>query len=153
MLEIHAVFIDKLLEQCPIETRQIKFEVTESLFVKETELVLNKLNALKQRGFQLSLDDFGTGYSSLSYLQKLPLDRLKVDRSFVTEIHLEGKSLIAETIINLGKKMNLKVIAEGIEEIEQQERLIELGCDEVQGFYYAKPLPSEEFLAFLENNQ
>jgi EAL domain-containing protein (putative c-di-GMP-specific phosphodiesterase class I) len=88
----------------------------------------------------------------MSYLQKLPLDRLKVDRAFIRDIAQEDQSVIAETIIDLGKKMNLKVIAEGIEEIEQQERLIELGCDEVQGFYYAKPMPSDDFLTFLKSH-
>ncbi len=104
-------------------------------------------------GISIALDDFGTGFSSMSYLQKLPLDRLKVDRAFITDIAKEGQSIIAETIINLGKKMNLKVIAEGIEEIPQQTRLVELGCDEVQGFYYAKPMPADQFLQFLENKQ
>lgn len=148
-------FVDTVLNA--IETHQIKpsrleLEITENILMDDPQVIIDALVQLKSHGIGIALDDFGTGFSSLSYLQKLPLDRLKVDRAFVTNIAKEGQSVIAETIIDLGKKMNLKVIAEGIEEIEQQERLIELGCDEVQGFYYAKPMPEEEFLDFLKNN-
>jgi len=132
-----------------IQPSKLELEITENILMDDPQVVIDALVRLKAQGISIALDDFGTGYSSLSYLQKLPLDRLKVDRAFVTDIDKEGQSVIAETIINLGKKMNLKVIAEGIEEIAQQERLIELGCDEVQGFYYAKPMPEEEFLQFL----
>jgi diguanylate cyclase (GGDEF)-like protein len=136
-----------------VDPSRLELEITESIVMDEPQIVIDSLVKLKEQGVSIALDDFGTGYSSLSYLQKLPLDRLKVDRAFVTEINKEGKSLIAETIINLGKQMNLKVIAEGVENIQQQERLIELGCPEVQGFYYAKPLPRDEFLAFLDNKK
>jgi diguanylate cyclase (GGDEF)-like protein len=148
-------FVDTVLNA--IETYQIKpsmleLEITENILMDDPQVIIDALVQLKSHGIGIALDDFGTGFSSLSYLQKLPLDRLKVDRAFVTNIAKEGESVIAETIIDLGKKMNLKVIAEGIEEIEQQERLIELGCDEVQGFYYAKPMPEDKFLHFLKSN-
>ncbi len=136
-----------------VEPSKLELEITESILMDEPQVVIDSLIKLKDQGISIALDDFGTGYSSLSYLQKLPLDRLKVDRSFVSDINEEGKSLIADTIINLGKRMSLKVIAEGIETIEQQERLKELGCDEVQGFFYAKPMPEDDFLNFLENNR
>ncbi|MBU2871436.1 EAL domain-containing protein [Colwellia sp. E2M01] len=132
-----------------IKPDKLELEITESILMDEPQIIIDALTKLKTQGISIALDDFGTGFSSLSYLQKLPLDRLKVDRAFVTDINKEGQSIIAETIINLGKKMNLKVIAEGIEEIEQQDRLVELGCDEVQGFYYAKPMPAEDFISFL----
>ncbi len=138
------------ITQHKIKPSKLELEITENILMDEPQIVIDALTKLKAQGISIALDDFGTGYSSLSYLQKLPLDRLKVDRAFVTDINKEGQSIIAETIINLGKKMQLKVIAEGIEEIEQQERLIELGCDEVQGFYYAKPMPSDEFINFLQ---
>ncbi len=148
-------FVETVLSA--IESHQVKpgrleLEITENILMDDPQVVIDALVELKKRGISIALDDFGTGFSSLSYLQKLPLDRLKVDRAFITNIAKKGQSVIAETIIDLGKKMNLKVIAEGIEEIEQQERLIELGCDEVQGFYYAKPMPQDEFLNFLKNN-
>ena len=118
----------------------------------EPQVVIDALQKLKSEGISIALDDFGTGYSSLSYLQKLPLDRLKVDRAFVSNIHKPGESIIADTIINLGKQMNLNVIAEGIEEEAQQAHLQAQKCDEVQGYFYAKPMPSDEFLAFLKAN-
>ena len=131
---------------------KLELEITENILMDDPEVVIDALVKLKGQGISIALDDFGTGFSSMSYLQKLPLDRLKVDRAFIRDIAQEDQSVIAETIIDLGKKMNLKVIAEGIEEIEQQERLIELGCDEVQGFYYAKPMPSDDFLTFLKSH-
>jgi diguanylate cyclase (GGDEF)-like protein len=146
-------FVDNIIntiKQHDIKPSKLELEITENILMDEPQIIIDALTKLKSQGISIALDDFGTGFSSLSYLQQLPLDRLKVDRSFVTDIHLEGQSVIAETIINLGKKMQLKVIAEGIEEIEEQERLIELGCDEVQGFYYAKPMPCNEFIAFLQ---
>ena len=146
-------FVDSIIStitQHGIKPSKLELEITENILMDEPQIIIDALTKLKSQGISIALDDFGTGFSSLSYLQKLPLDRLKVDRAFVTDINQEGQSVIAETIINLGKKMQLKVIAEGIEEIEQQERLIELGCDEVQGFYYAKPMPAEDFINFLQ---
>ena len=146
-------FVDNIINtitEHKIKPSKLELEITESILMDEPQIIIDALTKLKAQEISIALDDFGTGFSSLSYLQKLPLDRLKVDRAFVTDIHKEGQSVIAETIINLGKKMKLKVIAEGIEEIEQQERLIELGCDEVQGFYYAKPMPASDFINFLQ---
>ena len=149
-------FVEKIIRAIQlhqIEPGKLELEITESILMDEPQIVVDALTKLKEQGVSIALDDFGTGYSSLRYLQKLPLDRLKVDRTFVTDINQKGKSIIAETIITLAKQMNLKIIAEGIEKFNQQERLIELDCDEVQGFYYAKPLPRDEFLAFLANNK
>lgn len=149
-------FVDSIIKtmtQHKIKPNKLELEITENILMDDPQIIIDALTKLKAQGVGIALDDFGTGFSSLSYLQKLPLDRLKVDRAFVTDITQEGQSVIAETIINLGKKMHLKVIAEGIEEIEQQERLIELGCDEVQGFYYAKPMPESEFINFLQKQK
>lgn len=140
------------IQKHQVQPSKLELEITENILMDDPQVVIDALVKLKNEGISIALDDFGTGFSSMSYLQKLPLDRLKVDRAFITDIAQEGQSVIAETIINLGKKMNLKVIAEGIEEVEQQERLLELGCDEVQGFYYAKPMPQNDFLHFLKNN-
>lgn len=141
------------IEAHKIKPSMLELEITENILMDDPQVIIDALVQLKSHGIGIALDDFGTGFSSLSYLQKLPLDRLKIDRAFVTNIAKEGESVIAETIIDLSKKMNLKVIAEGIEEIEQQDRLIALGCDDVQGFYYAKPMPREDFLHFLQNNR
>jgi len=148
-------FVDTVLsaiQNHQVLPNKLELEITENILMDDPQVVIDALVDLKSQGISIALDDFGTGFSSMSYLQKLPLDRLKVDRAFISDITQEGQSVIAETIINLGKKMNLKVIAEGIEEVEQQERLLELGCDEVQGFYYAKPMPQDQFLDFLKNN-
>lgn len=141
------------IEKHHVLPNKLELEITESILMDDPQVVIDALVELKNKGISIALDDFGTGFSSMSYLQNLPLDRLKVDRAFINNITKEGQSIIAETIINLGKKMNLKVIAEGIEKAEQQSRLVELGCDEVQGFYYAKPMPEEQFLQLLENQR
>lgn len=133
-----------------VHPHKLELEITENILMDEPQVVVDALVKLKSKGISIALDDFGTGYSSLSYLQQLPLDRLKVDRSFVNNIAEPGKSIIADTIINLGKQMNLKVIAEGIEDQTQEAHLKQQQCDEVQGFYYAKPMPAEEFLLFLQ---
>lgn len=140
------------IQKHQVLSSKLELEITENILMDDPQVVIDALVQLKSQGISIALDDFGTGFSSMSYLQKLPLDRLKIDRAFISDITQEGQSIIAETIINLGKKMKLKVIAEGVEEVEQQERLLELGCDEVQGFYYAKPMPQDAFLHFLKNN-
>lgn len=149
-------FVDSIIQATinhDVKPSKLELEITENILMDEPQVVIDALVKLKAEGISIALDDFGTGYSSMSYLQQLPLDRLKVDRSFITGIAEPGQSLIADTIINLGKQMNLKVIAEGIEEEEQQAHLIAQGCDEVQGFFYAKPMPADEFLTFLRNNK
>ncbi len=135
-----------------IEASKLELEITENVLMDDPQIIIDALEKLKAQGISIALDDFGTGFSSLSYLQKLPLDRLKVDRAFVTDIAKPGLSLIADTIINLGKQMNLTVIAEGIEEKAQEQHLKSQGCHEVQGFYYAKPMPTDEFLAYLSKH-
>lgn len=148
-------FVDTIIDaikEHDVAPNKLELEITENILMDEPQVVIDALKRLKDEGISIALDDFGTGYSSLSYLQKLPLDRLKVDRAFVSSIHKPGESIIADTIINLGKQMNLNVIAEGIEEEAQQAHLQAQQCDEVQGYFYAKPLPSDEFLAFLKDN-
>ncbi len=148
-------FVNSIIEATKnhqVKPNKLELEITENILMDDPQVVIDALIKLKEQGISIALDDFGTGYSSLSYLQKLPLDRLKVDRSFVTGIAKPGQSIIADTIINLGKQMNLKVIAEGIEDEQQEAHLKALLCDEVQGFFYAKPMPADEFLAFLKNN-
>lgn len=102
------------------------------------------LSKLKEIGVRLSIDDFGTGYSSLSRLQHLPVDTLKIDRSFITKIELEPATReVVTTIIHLAHAVNLKVVAEGVEEDSQARRLRDLGCDMAQGFYFGRPAPGE----------
>jgi diguanylate cyclase (GGDEF)-like protein/PAS domain S-box-containing protein len=126
----------------------LKLELTESILLDNIEEVIVKMTELKAHGVGISLDDFGTGYSSLTYLKRLPLDQLKIDRSFVRDIMEDASSgAIAQTIITLCNAMGLSVIAEGVEEEEQRDFLTQLGCHSFQGYFYSKPLPLHEFHA------
>lgn len=132
-----------------IPAANLELEITESLVMDEPQIVVEALKDLKSSGIQIAIDDFGTGFSSMSYLQQLPLDRLKVDRAFVNEIEPGKQAFIAETIVTLGQKLGLKTIAEGVEKKEQAAYMLKLGCDEAQGYMYAKPMPFNELITFL----
>ena len=106
------------------------------------------MNKIKDKGFKLSLDDFGTGYSSLSMLQDMPVDIIKIDKSFVDLIGKNDKNII-DYILNIAKELKLKTIAEGVETKEQKEYLLNKGCDIIQGYYYSKPLQEEDFEKYL----
>ena len=124
----------------------LELELTETLLVKDFRDTISKMTELKSHGLKFSIDDFGTGYSSLAYLKSLPLDRLKIDRTFVKDILVDGPSgAIAQAIISLGHSMGLSVIAEGVETEEQRDFLLRLGCDSFQGFLFSRPLPADEF--------
>lgn len=140
--------IQHLVASTGIHTSQLKLEITESLLVDDENIkeTTKKMVALRDMGFVFSLDDFGTGYSSLSYLKKLPIDELKIDKSFVDDLLLGKRGCdIAHTIITLGESLNLSVIAEGVESQAQCEKLKELGCYAYQGFFFSKPLPVSAF--------
>ncbi|RDV24022.1 EAL domain-containing protein [Alteromonas aestuariivivens] len=136
---------------CP--PNRLELEITESVVMDEPQIVIDALKALKEHGVAIAIDDFGTGFSSMSYLQKLPLDRLKVDRSFVSDIKPGKSAVIAETIVTLGNKLGLSTIAEGVERREQASYMIKLGCDEAQGFLFAKPMPIVELMDYLNSKQ
>jgi EAL domain-containing protein (putative c-di-GMP-specific phosphodiesterase class I) len=124
------------------DPKMLMLEFTESLFVDDMEETINKMNALRAHGVGFSLDDFGTGYSSLSYLKHLPLDQLKIDRSFVRDILSDpNDAAIAHTIIALGRSLGLAVIAEGVETEEQRNVLADQGCQAFQGFHFGRPGP------------
>jgi diguanylate cyclase (GGDEF)-like protein/PAS domain S-box-containing protein len=130
--------------------RRLRLELTESALVHDIEEVTAKMRDLSAYGLKFSLDDFGTGYSSLFYLKRLPLDQLKIDRSFVRDILVDACSgAIAEAIISLGRAMGLSVIAEGVETEEQLETLARLGCHSIQGYLFSRPLPLDQFQKLL----
>ncbi|ACG56833.1 diguanylate phosphodiesterase [Hydrogenobaculum sp. Y04AAS1] len=130
----------------------INIEITESLFLENFDKALSTLEKLKSSGFKISIDDFGTGYSSFSYLKDLPIDYLKIDISFVRHILDDKKSRsITKTIIELAHNLEMKTIAEGVETKEQFELLKSLGCDFIQGFWLAKPMPISELVDFVES--
>jgi len=145
-------FIDtvkSIITEFGVEPDRIELEITESVVMDEPQIVIEALQELKLFGVKVAIDDFGTGFSSMSYLQQLPLDRLKVDRSFVNEIKPGKAAFIAETIVTLGNKLGLSTIAEGVEKREQASYMLKLGCDEAQGYLFAKPMPYEQLLEFL----
>ena len=135
-----------VIERTGIDPKRLKLELTESLLVDDMEVTIGKMMALKARGVGFSLDDFGTGYSSLSYLKRLPLDQLKIDRSFVRDIMSDqNDAAIARTIIALGGSLGLAVIAEGVETEDQWRFLARNGCGAFQGYLFSRPLPLKAF--------
>ena len=139
--------IGKVLDETGTEPQLLELEITESSVMDDPEFALQTLHACHDRGIRIAIDDFGTGYSSLSYLKRFPLDVLKIDRSFVADVPgNEDDVAIIDTIIAMAHRLNLRVIAEGVETAEQQEFLREHGCDWVQGYYFGRPMPLAEFL-------
>ena len=125
-------------------------ELTETTLIENKEKALKTLEQIKEMGFKLAIDDFGTAYASLSYLKDFPIDTLKIDKIFIDEINKNNKVLyIVDGLIYLSQKLNLKTVAEGVEELEQAEILYKKGCDEIQGYYYSKPLPLDDFILFI----
>lgn len=138
-------FVDQLRQLTGINAADFTFELTESTVMSDGEHTIQMLNAIKQQGFALSIDDFGTGYSSLSYLARFPLDELKIDRAFIKDIDTIPKQItLIENIINLGKSLNMSVVAEGIETRQQATLLSNLNCDYIQGFHFHRPMPKQE---------
>ena len=149
----HPDFVDQVKEalaRSGADPRNLKLELTESLLVLDFDLTVSKMEALKAHGVSFSLDDFGTGYSSLAYLKRLPLDQLKIDRSFVRDVLVDpNDAAIARTVVTLGRSLGLAVIAEGVETVAQRDFLARHGCDAYQGFLFGQPLPREELKTLL----
>jgi EAL domain-containing protein (putative c-di-GMP-specific phosphodiesterase class I) len=128
----------------------LDLEITESLIMENIEGNIQKFAAIRELGLGIAIDDFGTGYSSLSYLAKLPVNALKIDRSFVDSMTISRESAtIVSMIISLAHSLNLKVIAEGVETQEQLHSLEQLGCDEIQGYLISRPIASDRLAEFL----
>ena len=143
--------VDKILLETGLEPKNLELEVTESVFMEDMTFAVQTLQNLHELGIELAIDDFGTGYSSLSYLRQFPIDRLKIDQSFIRNaLNNPDDAAIARTIVRLGHSLNLKVIAEGVETREHEAFLALEECDEVQGFRYSKAIPLEDFNKFNE---
>lgn len=129
-----------------VESRLLKLELTESVFLSDIEAAIAKMKLLHRAGFTISLDDFGTGYSSLSYLRQLPLKQLKIDRSFVKGVSESGRlSAITKNIVRMGHDLSLEVLAEGVETEAELRMMLSYGCELFQGYFFARPTPLEEF--------
>lgn len=140
------------LQMLKAEVSKLEFEITESVLMEDIDIVLPVLNELKEMGANISIDDFGTGYSSLSYLKRLPLSKLKIDQSFIREVMQDkDDTIIVNAVIALAHSLGLKVIAEGVEEKEQLDYLRKQDCDVVQGYFYSKPLPADEFYCWAKD--
>jgi diguanylate cyclase (GGDEF)-like protein/PAS domain S-box-containing protein len=151
--ELETVIADALLRHA-VKAHQLTLELTESMLMEAPERTIERLNRMKDKGLQLALDDFGTGYSSLAYLCRLPMDQLKIDRSFVIDIVTDPNAAnIASSIIDLAHRMQLKVIAEGVETAAQLSYLGKSHCDEIQGYYFSKPVPADEFAMQLQEGK
>lgn len=145
--------VTKVLHDTQLAPKNLELEITEGVIIYNEQETIETLAQLKKLGVKLAIDDFGTGYSSLSYLRKFDIDKLKIDQSFVRHIQdQEADKSIVRTIIELGRNLNLKVIAEGVEEIEQQNILADMGCDEIQGYYFSRPLSEQQFITFAQNH-
>ena len=141
-----TVMIENTLAETGLDPSWLEIELTEGVMLDNSEVAMNSLRRLHQLGVSFSLDDFGTGYSSLAYVKRLPIQRLKIDQSFVHRLGQDGQDeAIVRAVIDLGHSLNLKVTAEGVETAEQLARLHQLGCDEAQGDLISPPLPAEDF--------
>ncbi len=144
---VHNVLAQNIaaaLVHADLEARYLELKLTESMVMHNPENIIQLLGELRDMGLQLAIDDFGTGYSSLSYLQRFPLDRLKIDQSFVRDIGAgQHDCVIARAVIALGHNLGLRVVAEGVSTQEQLAFLSLHGCNEMQGYLYSRPLPLE----------
>ncbi|CAN7322329.1 EAL domain-containing protein [Pseudomonas sp. LjRoot71] len=141
----------RLIDEHAIDARRLDLELTETLIVQDIDDLLRKMTALVERGVRFSLDDFGTGFSSLSHLKRLPLNTLKIDRSFICDVLTDSSSeTIVRTVIALGQSMGMTVIAEGVETEAQQQFLLSNGCMQFQGYLFSKPLPLQAFTEFVD---
>jgi diguanylate cyclase (GGDEF)-like protein/PAS domain S-box-containing protein len=152
-----ANFFDVLCEQCKahgVAPESIELEITEGMLTRDPENLRHLLTKLRSYGFKVALDDFGTGYSSLAYLSHLPIDVLKIDKSFVSQMVTSPESAsIATTIVQLGKTLHMELVAEGVETQEQAAMLQGFGCETMQGYLYCKPAPGDEITAWLQQLQ
>lgn len=152
-----ANFISYLVEKLKehnVPASKIELEITESALIDDMQDVINKMNILREMGIRFSMDDFGTGFSSLSYLRQLPIDTLKIDKSFIDSVVTDGPTrTIAESIIELSKKLGFDTIAEGVEEEVQYSLLKNIGCENIQGFYFGKPMQLEDIETLYKENR
>jgi EAL domain-containing protein (putative c-di-GMP-specific phosphodiesterase class I) len=146
--------VASLLERWDVVPNMLKLEITESAVMADAERAIDVLGRLRSMGVRISIDDFGTGYSSLSYLKRLPVDELKIDRSFVSHLATDDHDLaIVRSTIGLAHDLGLTVVAEGVEDLATWNVLASLGCDVVQGYFLSRPLPADELVRWLRADE
>jgi EAL domain-containing protein (putative c-di-GMP-specific phosphodiesterase class I) len=139
-----------VLSETGMDPKALELELTESVLMKRADAAASVLQALREKGVRIAIDDFGTGYSSLSYLRKFPVDALKIDQSFVRQISAGGDDkTIVTAVIGMARNLKLRVIAEGVETLEELDFLRNNQCDEAQGYYFSRPVPPEQFATLL----
>lgn len=141
-------WLNSILNKTGVNPNKLMLEVTEGIIVRNMERTISNMQILKKLGIRFSIDDFGTGYSSLSYLKQLPIDELKIDRSFVCDIgNTQNDAVIVDTIVSMARHLNLELIAEGVETKKQLDYLINCGCNGFQGYFFSPPIPGEQILS------
>lgn len=144
--------VKQILEETGLAPNRLELEITEGVLLEGTTSADITLNGLKGLGVRISMDDFGTGYSSLSYLQRFPFDKIKLDQSFIQDLGNSAEaSAIVKTVLDLGKSLGMKTTAEGVETADQLEFLVNNGCDQIQGYYFSRPVPASQIQALLES--
>jgi EAL domain-containing protein (putative c-di-GMP-specific phosphodiesterase class I) len=141
--------VTRILEETGLPSELLTLEITETVLVDDIDRACETLATLKQLGVRIAIDDFGTGYSSLAYLSRLPIDVLKVDKMFVNSVDVESGSALTRTIVDLGVRLGLPTVAEGVERVEQREALRALGCTHAQGYLFSRPVSGERMAALI----
>jgi len=145
-----AEMVEDVLAETGLAPQRLELEITESIMLAGAEAVIADLRRIKDAGVKIAMDDFGTGYSSLSYLNRFPFDKIKIDRAFVNDLGRRGKGqAIVKAVVGIGKSLGMRTCAEGVETADQLRFLDRAGCNEVQGYYLAKPMPIVGLEAFL----
>lgn len=139
----------KLIEKYNLETKDLQLEITETVYTEDKQVIYSIISELQEAGFKILMDDFGSGYSSLNMLKDAPIDVLKLDMAFMRNIDMDNENernnIIVESIVELSKKLNISVVVEGVESEKQVEFLKSIGAEIIQGYYFSKPIPVEEY--------
>jgi EAL domain-containing protein (putative c-di-GMP-specific phosphodiesterase class I) len=140
------------LERSGLDPGRLTIEITETVLLLDLPIVIDQLEELRRMGVSVAIDDFGTGYTSLNHLRYLPADVIKIDRSFVAQLDRVREAPLVRLINDIGHTLGLVVVAEGVETAEQQQQLIDMGCDRLQGYYLSRPIPLDDLVEWLERS-
>ena len=146
--------ISQILLETDLEPGRLELEITESVMLYGTAAILQTLTSIKALGISISMDDFGTGYASLAYLNSFPFDKIKIDRSFINDLNRKEKAnAIVRSVISLGRSLSMTINAEGVETLEQLSFLTAEGCEQVQGYYFGRPMCAHDLSALIDDGR